>query len=150
MLAIAINLALGRPPPTEFYLWSLIEIFHSGRRLYQAPPAWSIAGLVRLGRARIVTYQLLLPLYWAAMGVASFRAAYELIAKPYYWSKTGHGVSPMSHPPGGLVRRPQGTGEIRKSRRRPRRGPGAGEGNRTLVVSLGSFCSTIGATPATP
>lgn len=104
MLAIAVNLVLGRPPPTEFYLWSFIEIFTliAG---YISAAGVSVAGLIRLGRARIVVYQLLLPFYWAAMGMASFRAAYELIAKPYYWSKTGHGVSPMSHPPGGLVRR---------------------------------------------
>lgn len=53
----------------------------------------SIIGVLRLKQRGVMKYQLLLPLYWALIGVAAFRAAYELIRRPYFWAKTKHGVT---------------------------------------------------------
>lgn len=60
---------------------------------YLSAVALSINGMMRLGHSRLLKYQLLLPIYWALMGIASFRAAYELVFRPYFWAKTSHGKS---------------------------------------------------------
>ena len=59
----------------------------------------SVFGLIRLGQGRLIAYQLLLPLYWAAMGLASFKAGLELVGNPYFWSKTRHGLSRHTRSP---------------------------------------------------
>lgn len=102
MLAVLVNLVLGRPAVSEPDIWSFLEMFTLVAG-YLSAVGVSIIGLTRLGRARLLVYQLLLPVYWGMMGLASFRAAFELVARPYHWSKTSHGISLMSHPPGGLV-----------------------------------------------
>ncbi len=35
-----------------------------------------------------------MPLYWPLASIAAYRALFELIFQPHYWSKTEHGVSP--------------------------------------------------------
>lgn len=52
-----------------------------------------IIGAARLNRRGLMTYQLLLPIYWALIGVAAFRAGYELITRPFFWAKTQHGLT---------------------------------------------------------
>ena len=37
---------------------------------------------------------LTMPLYWPLSTLAAVRALWELLARPHYWSKTAHGVSP--------------------------------------------------------
>ncbi len=71
---------------------SFVELFTltSG---YLAAILLSIFGLIRLGQGRLIKFQILLPFYWALMGLASFRAGYELIRFPYFWQKTTHGMS---------------------------------------------------------
>ena len=78
--------------PTTIDAFSLIEIFTFVTG-YLSAIALSVFGLVRIGRLRLVPFQILLPIYWALMGVASFRAAYELVRIPHFWSKTSHGLS---------------------------------------------------------
>lgn len=36
---------------------------------------------------------LTMPLYWPLASIAAYRAFFELIFRPFYWSKTKHGVS---------------------------------------------------------
>ena len=36
------------------------------------------------------------PLYWTLHYIASIKSLYELIVKPFYWSKTEHGVSKIA------------------------------------------------------
>lgn len=40
----------------------------------------------------LIKYTLLVPFYWLGMSVAAWKAFYELILKPHYWSKTKHGL----------------------------------------------------------
>lgn len=40
---------------------------------------------------------LTMPLYWPLASIAAYRALFELIFRPYYWSKTKHGVSERAH-----------------------------------------------------
>ncbi len=43
-------------------------------------------------------YSLIYPFYWILHSVASFRALYQLITKPYLWEKTSHGLSSIVSP----------------------------------------------------
>lgn len=40
----------------------------------------------------LIKYVLLVPLYWLAMSLAAFQAAYQVVVKPHYWFKTKHGL----------------------------------------------------------
>jgi cellulose synthase/poly-beta-1,6-N-acetylglucosamine synthase-like glycosyltransferase len=54
--------------------------------------AWlmTVVGLKRVGLMRLALRQFWLPAYWFLMGIATLRAAYELLLKPYYWFKSPH------------------------------------------------------------
>ncbi|MEF3304027.1 glycosyltransferase family 2 protein [Paenibacillus sp. GYB003] len=41
----------------------------------------------------LVKYALLTPIYWALMSIAAFKAAWQLVTKPFYWEKTVHGLT---------------------------------------------------------
>lgn len=58
---------------------------------YIGTASHAVIGAARLKRRGLMKYQLLLPVYWALIGVAAFIAAYELITRPYFWAKTAHG-----------------------------------------------------------
>jgi len=94
MLAVAIRLVFaGLTAPGADPL-SLVEMFTLAIG-YLSAIGLSVFGLIRLGRPYLIRYQLLLPFYWALMGLASFRAGFELIRNPHFWSKTSHGISRM-------------------------------------------------------
>lgn len=40
----------------------------------------------------IIKYLFLVPIYWLAMSAATWKASIEFIYKPFYWSKTKHGL----------------------------------------------------------
>lgn len=42
---------------------------------------------------RLIKYALLTPFYWILMSVAAYKAAWQLIFKPFYWEKTDHGFT---------------------------------------------------------
>ncbi|MBN1092445.1 glycosyltransferase [Blastococcus sp. TML/M2B] len=42
---------------------------------------------------RLVPFALLSPLYWLLHSVAAYKAAWQLVTKPFYWEKTTHGLS---------------------------------------------------------
>ncbi len=50
-----------------------------------------IAGLSRRRAWALLPQQLFLPLYWMMHSVASFRAGWQLLTRPYFWGKTMHG-----------------------------------------------------------
>jgi hypothetical protein len=37
-----------------------------------------------------------MPVYWALLSVAAWRAAFQLLFKPHYWEKTPHGLARTS------------------------------------------------------
>ncbi|MCO7174818.1 glycosyltransferase family 2 protein [Sporolactobacillus kofuensis] len=51
--------------------------------LYRKKENWLSYSLVR--------YALLTPIYWGMMSIASIKALWQLIRKPFYWEKTEHG-----------------------------------------------------------
>ncbi|WP_439572767.1 glycosyltransferase family 2 protein [Phreatobacter sp.] len=54
--------------------------------------AVKLLGLKRAGRLALAPWLALLPLVWAAMGVAALRALFELARRPFHWEKTEHGL----------------------------------------------------------
>jgi len=64
-----------------------------------------VIACLRRGYGEGVKYALVIPLYWALMSVAAWKALYELVFKPHYWQKTRHGQAQTS-----VVRNSQPTG----------------------------------------
>lgn len=56
----------------------------------------------------LIRYGLLTPFYWILMSVAAYKALFQLIAKPYYWEKTHHGLTGVK--PSDRVRTDSGQG----------------------------------------
>jgi hypothetical protein len=50
-----------------------------------------LAGLARRRWWHLAPQQLMLPFYWLMHSVASLRAAFQLLLRPYFWGKTVHG-----------------------------------------------------------
>lgn len=64
---------------------------------YGSTLAMTGLGLMRVGCTRLLFCQCLLPFYWLLMGVATLRAARELLIAPFYWFKSPHcPVAPAS------------------------------------------------------
>src|SRR5690606_27710676 len=57
---------------------------------YGSALAMTVLGLARVRKLDLLASQVLLPLYWLLMGVATVRAAYELLVRPFYWFKSPH------------------------------------------------------------
>jgi hypothetical protein len=91
--AIALRLMSERGwSPTGGWDWAFAAVLVIG---YGGAFALVVAGLVRSGRARLVPVQLLLPVYWVMHSIAAFKAAQELLVRPYFWAKTPHGRTRM-------------------------------------------------------
>lgn len=76
---------------------------------YASTLAIAIKGLARTGWLRLVVFQLLQPVYWLLIGMASLRAARELMISPFYWFKSPH--RPVAEEAGATARRrvPEGS-----------------------------------------
>lgn len=58
---------------------------------------WSAAlGMVRRRLLALAPWLVLLPVYWLLLSVAAWWALIDLIANPYYWAKTSHGLARSS------------------------------------------------------
>ncbi len=57
---------------------------------YGSALAMTVRGLARLGKLDLLVAQWMLPAYWLLMGVATLRAAHELLVRPFYWFKSPH------------------------------------------------------------
>lgn len=51
-----------------------------------------MVGSVKRGQDELIKYVFLVPFYWLGMSVAAWKALYEVVVKPHYWSKTVHGL----------------------------------------------------------
>jgi len=63
-------------------------------RLTSAFLGW--LGLMRRGLLSTAWVLLLTPLHWLLLSLAAWRAFYQLIAAPYAWEKTEHGLAKSS------------------------------------------------------
>ena len=60
---------------------------------YLTTVAIGLVGLAKrnlLGEAWVL---MLTPVYWACLSIAAWRALYQLLAEPYHWEKTEHGLA---------------------------------------------------------
>ncbi len=92
----------------------------SGLAGYGMAAVLAYAGLRRRGLRRIGWVVALMPVHWALLSVAAWRALFQLAFKPHFWEKTAHGLARTSR-----RGRPVGeAGDVRDSargRRRPLR-----------------------------
>jgi len=52
----------------------------------------NLVGAYMRGRYEFVKYNLLSPVYWLLLAVATIKAVWDLLTKPHHWSKTRHGT----------------------------------------------------------
>jgi len=72
--------------------------------------ATNITGLVRTGQRRLWWTQFALPVYWMLIGLATVRALFELVHRPFHWFKTPHRAA-AGEPRGVPIRLPASRGE---------------------------------------
>ncbi|MCS7225404.1 MAG: glycosyltransferase [Gloeomargarita sp. SKYB31] len=58
----------------------------------------------------LTPYALLNPVYWLLHSAAAYMALWQLFTKPFYWEKTIHGLSKMTHQHASLTETPQPQG----------------------------------------
>ncbi|MEO5805618.1 glycosyltransferase family 2 protein, partial [Devosia sp.] len=101
---LALNLSLLGPLEAD---WPLLypAMFLFG---YAAAVLLTLAGLFRLRGQRPVLVQLLLPIYWLLISLATLLALLDLLKRPFYWAKTTHQLTLNAEPPSplGQSRRP--------------------------------------------
>lgn len=89
MAVIIAQLALGLPFwPGEFGWSALYGGFLALG--YGSAAALTALGLKRVGRLDLLANQILLPIYWLLMAVATVQAMIELLGQPFYWFKSPH------------------------------------------------------------
>ena len=74
-------------PAPIFYLGVVSMVFGNFLYLY-----YYMLGCAKHGYHDITKYVFLVPFYWLGMSFAAWVAIYGIIVKPYYWSKTVHGL----------------------------------------------------------
>lgn len=85
---------------------------------HAAAIATNLVGLARIGQSYLFWWQMLLPFYWAMIGLATLLALREFALRPFYWFKTPHSATdpqiakavpatwlPALHPAGNSVHR---------------------------------------------
>ncbi|MDB5473600.1 MAG: glycosyltransferase [Devosia sp.] len=97
--AMAVEALRGLPPWTEWIGWSALYGGFLALGLGSAL-AVTILGLQRANRADLIWGQLLLPVYWTLMGLATIRAAVELARQPFHWFKSPHSPYELPAEPG--------------------------------------------------
>lgn len=53
----------------------------------------SMIAPIRRGWLSLIPFSLTVGGYWVLMSIAAYRALWQLVARPFYWEKTEHGVS---------------------------------------------------------
>jgi len=105
------SLVISAPLHTIFFIVLIVRFIYAGNIGFVDDDIWLVAhlffiiagysstalhsaiGLIRLKKYKLLWIIPTLPIYWGLVGIASIIAAYELMVKPYFWSKTKHGVS---------------------------------------------------------
>jgi cellulose synthase/poly-beta-1,6-N-acetylglucosamine synthase-like glycosyltransferase len=75
-------------PPVVLYISLFNLLIGNGVMIYLG----MLAGFKRR-RYQLIPFALLNPFYWILHSIASYKAVWQLITKPFYWEKTRHGLS---------------------------------------------------------
>lgn len=82
---------------TSFFAKPFIELYLATIAAgYLTTVIVGLVGLARRGLLREAWVLLLTPVYWICLSVAAWRALYQLLAEPYHWEKTEHGLAQHS------------------------------------------------------
>lgn len=73
-------------PAPVFYMGVVCLVFGNFLYMYSY-----MIGCVKRGYFELIKFALVTPFYWLAMSISAWRALFEVIFIPHYWSKTKHG-----------------------------------------------------------
>ena len=132
-----------------------IEIFFPGPILYIGVFSlifgnflylyYYMVGCVKREYDELIKYVFLVPFYWLGMSFAAWKAMYEIVVKPHYWSKTVHGLhlTPAAVP---LVQRPKTAFDMESVlRKQPPRWQGV---STTLAAAVAAQVKWVPEVPA--
>ena len=102
LASLGFRVALGAPL-IDGSLWTVFYLAMLALG-YGSAVAMALLGLFRLKARHLLASQLWLPLYWLLVGIATFKAAHELVMRPFYWFKSPHRPAASSlRPPAGRL-----------------------------------------------
>jgi cellulose synthase/poly-beta-1,6-N-acetylglucosamine synthase-like glycosyltransferase len=74
-------------PPAVYYLGLFALVIGNFLYLY-----YYMMGAAKREQWDLVRFAVFVPVYWLAMSVAAYVAAWEVVVRPHYWHKTKHGL----------------------------------------------------------
>lgn len=86
LAAIILYGAATRQTP-EFHSFFVYSLIFS----YLTAIIVGMTGAVRTKRPRLLISALAMPIYWTLLVVPTYQALWEMVLRPFYWSKTDHG-----------------------------------------------------------
>lgn len=79
---------------TSFFAKPFIELYLATIAAgYLSTVVIGMIGLARRNLLHEAWILLLTPIYWICLSIAAWRALYQLLAEPYHWEKTEHGLA---------------------------------------------------------
>lgn len=77
------------PPVIDFVRWIALFNLIIGNLTYLVI---HLISCLKNKRPDLALFTLLLPFYWMLISLATFRAAWQFVFRPFYWEKTSHGL----------------------------------------------------------
>ncbi len=74
-------------PAAVYYLGLFALVIGNFLYLY-----YYMMGAAKREQWDLIRFAVFVPVYWLGMSVAAYFAAWEVVARPYYWHKTKHGL----------------------------------------------------------
>jgi hypothetical protein len=75
-------------PPITLYISLFNLLFGNGLMIYL-----NMLAVFKRHYHALLPYTLLNPVYWILHSIASYKALWQLLTRPFYWEKTQHGIS---------------------------------------------------------
>jgi len=75
-------------PPITLYISLFNLLFGNGLMIYL-----NMLAVFKRHYHSLLPYTLLNPIYWILHSIASYKALWQLLTRPFYWEKTKHGIS---------------------------------------------------------
>lgn len=114
---IAIAASLAAEAPADLRSGLNLTLFHglvlvSG---YFFSIAAGMAAVSARGLASLFVQTLMMPVYWALISIAGYKALWQLFSNPFHWEKTEHGISRIQPDQSGFPLHPHETRFFRGS-----------------------------------
>ncbi len=79
-------------PPLTLYISLFNLLFGNGLMIYL-----NMLAVFKRHYYHLLPYTLMNPFYWIFHSIASYKALWQLLTRPFYWEKTLHGISRQLH-----------------------------------------------------